>query len=101
MSKIVDSAHSYPNNNDSAQLSATRANNCKVSVFDEWSPLEEIIVGVVENARLPQPDPSVRGVDFPELPDEDIPTGQFSDRIIEETQEDLANVTTPTSNQRL
>ena len=92
MSKIVDSAHSYPNNNDSDQLSATIANNCKVSVYDEWSPLEEVIVGVVENARLPQPDPSVRGVDFPELADEDIPTGQFSDRVIEETQEDLANL---------
>lgn len=92
MSKIVDSAHSYSHNNDSAQLSATTAHNCKVSVYDEWSPLEEVIVGVVENARLPQPDPSVRGVDFPELADEEIPTGKFSDRVIEETQEDLANL---------
>ncbi|NEP07104.1 MAG: hypothetical protein F6K25_25815 [Okeania sp. SIO2G4] len=45
---------------------------------------------MLENARLPQIDPSVRGVDFPELADEDIPTGQFSDRVLEETQEDLA-----------
>ena len=84
----VKEAHKYFKYN----ADSYKANSCKVSVHDEWSPLEEIIVGVVENARLPQPDPSVRGVDFPGLADRDIPTGQFSDRVIEETQEDLENL---------
>ncbi|PMV20230.1 MULTISPECIES: inosamine-phosphate amidinotransferase 1 [unclassified Pseudomonas] len=61
-----------------------------VSVFNEWDPLEEIIVGTAINAQLPMADISVHAIDFPELKRiGDIPTGRFSKKIIEETETDL------------
>ncbi len=61
-----------------------------VSVYNEWDPLEEIIVGTAINARLPRPDISVHAVDFPELENlNDIPYGAFPAHVIEETEEDL------------
>lgn len=63
----------------------------KVSVFNEWDPLEEIIVGTALGAQLPRPDISVHAIDFPEIQNiSDIPSGPFPQRIIEETEEDLA-----------
>ncbi len=62
-----------------------------VNVFNEWDPLEEIIVGTAIGAQLPRPDISVHAIDFPELRAiADIPTGPFPKHIVEETEEDLA-----------
>jgi len=61
-----------------------------VNVYNEWDPLEEIIVGTAINARLPKPDISVHAIDFPELKSlNDIPFGAFPDYVIDETEEDL------------
>lgn len=65
----------------------------QVRVYNEWDPLEEIIVGRATNARIPCPDLGLFAVDFVKYGDytspDDIPSGQYSDRIIEETEEDL------------
>jgi N-dimethylarginine dimethylaminohydrolase len=57
---------------------------------NEWDPLEEVIVGNPLRARFPNPDPSTRLAEFPDRPLEDIPRGPFPQRVIEETEEDLA-----------
>jgi N-dimethylarginine dimethylaminohydrolase len=56
---------------------------------NEWDPLEEVIVGNVQNARFPTSDPSTRLAEFNDRPLEDLPRGPFPQRIIEETEEDL------------
>lgn len=65
----------------------------KVRVHNEWDPLEEIIVGRATNARIPCPDLGLFAVDFVKYGDyaslDDIPSGLYSDQVIEETEEDL------------
>ncbi len=66
----------------------------KVSVFNEWDPLEEIIVGRATNARIPCQDLGLFAIEFAPYGGEydsieKIPSGSFSDRVIEETEEDL------------
>jgi N-dimethylarginine dimethylaminohydrolase len=66
-----------------------------VNAFNEWDPLEEIIVGSVDGARIPRPDPGLHALEFPELADmSEIPSGPFHERIIDETAEDLDTLAT-------
>ena len=57
---------------------------------NEWDQLEEVIVGNPWNARYPTPDKSTRLAEFPERGLDEIPTGKFPEKILEETEEDLA-----------
>ncbi len=64
-----------------------------VRVHNEWDPLEEVIVGRVEGARLPAPDRGLMAIEFPELRSMDeAPRGPFPRRVVEETAEDLARL---------
>jgi N-dimethylarginine dimethylaminohydrolase len=61
-----------------------------VNGFNEWDPLEEVIVGGVHGARIPRPDLGLHALEFSDLPDmEQIPSGPFDDRVLDETAEDL------------
>lgn len=62
-----------------------------VHVHDEWAPLEEVIVGRIDGARIPTPDAGLMATEYPELtsPDE-VPSGPFPPQVMEETAEDLA-----------
>jgi N-dimethylarginine dimethylaminohydrolase len=62
-----------------------------VNVHNEWDPLEEMIVGVADNARVPSADPGLFALNYAEDEEtpEDIPTGPYDARIIEEANEDL------------
>lgn len=62
-----------------------------VDIHNEWDPLEEVIVGVVDGARVPSPDRGLFALDYCGNVDspEDIPSGPYEDRVIEETREDL------------
>jgi N-dimethylarginine dimethylaminohydrolase len=61
-----------------------------VSAFNEWDPLEEVIVGRVEGARVPRPDPGLHALEFAHLQEmREIPSGPFCRRAIDETAEDL------------
>jgi N-dimethylarginine dimethylaminohydrolase len=67
----------------------------EVGVFNEWDPLEEILVGRIEGGRIPRGDPGLRALEFPELSSSaDIPSGPFPDRVVEETAEDLDTLAT-------
>jgi N-dimethylarginine dimethylaminohydrolase len=62
----------------------------KVRVHNEWDPLEEIIVGRATNAQIACPDRGLFAVEYREYGRiENIPSGRYSDRVIEETEEDL------------
>jgi N-dimethylarginine dimethylaminohydrolase len=62
----------------------------KVRVYNEWDPLEEILVGRAGNARIPCPDPGLFALEYREYGSiQNIPSGRYSDRVIEETEEDL------------
>jgi len=61
----------------------------KVWSWNEWDPLEEVIVGNPLNARFPYPDQSTQLAEFPDRTLEEIPRGRFPQRITEEAEEDL------------
>jgi N-dimethylarginine dimethylaminohydrolase len=62
-----------------------------VSVHNEWDPLEEMIVGIADGARVPAPDRSLHAVEYAEHHDSEveIPTGPYDPWVIEEAREDL------------
>lgn len=61
---------------------------------NDWSPLQEIIVGRADNALIPYSDLSVRNFMYAKLSLEQIKkyVGKYSDRIIDETNEDLEDL---------
>ncbi|MEU7146064.1 scyllo-inosamine-4-phosphate amidinotransferase [Nocardia sp. NPDC046473] len=62
-----------------------------VSVYNEWDPLEEIIVGTAVGAQVPRIDRSVFSVEYAgkyDSPDE-VPSGPYPDRVIQETEAEL------------
>lgn len=61
-----------------------------VSVWNEWDPLEEVIVGRATNAQIARPDRGLFAVEYREYgaPDR-IPSGRYPERVIAETEEDL------------
>jgi glycine amidinotransferase len=62
-----------------------------VNVHNEWDPLEEMIVGVAEGARVPSPDRGLFALDYCAnvATQPDVPTGPYERRVIEEAGEDL------------
>lgn len=62
-----------------------------VDVHNEWDPLEEMIVGIADGARVPGPDPGLFAVDYAAnvASPEEIPTGPYGARVLEEAREDL------------
>src|SRR5947209_229830 len=64
---------------------------CLVSVHNEWDPLEEMIVGIADGAQVPVPDRGLFAVDYADnvATLEEIPSGPYDARIIEEAAEDL------------
>jgi len=61
-----------------------------VCAHNEWDPLEEVIVGRIEGARIPTPDKGLLAVEYPDLTSPaDVPTGPHSPQVVEETAEDL------------
>lgn len=62
----------------------------KVSVFNEWDPLEEVIVGRADNAQIAKCDKGLFAVEYRELglPFK-VPSGRYPQRCIDETNEDL------------
>src|SRR3954453_14764400 len=63
-----------------------------VSVHNEWDPLEEMIVGIADGARVSSPDPGLFALDYADYLDDpsEIPTAPHERQVIEEANEDLA-----------
>ena len=77
---------------DANRVPAPHASPCPVHVHNEWDPLEEIIVGVPDFAQVPSPGPDLFAIEYHEhhASPEQIPSGPYEPRVIEETREDLA-----------
>ena len=57
---------------------------------NEWGKLKKVIVGVADNARVPEIDLSVRTINYADRKDiSDISVGLYPQQVIEETNEDL------------
>lgn len=60
-----------------------------VSAYNEWDPLEEIIVGSALGARVPRPERSILSMDYYGATAETLPSGSYPADIIEQTEEEL------------
>lgn len=61
-----------------------------VHVYNEWDPLQEVIVGRAENAQIAQPDRGLFAIEYRDCGEiEAIPSGRYPHRVLEETEEDL------------
>ncbi|MCP4129977.1 MAG: inosamine-phosphate amidinotransferase 1, partial [bacterium] len=72
-----------------------------VNIHNEWDPLEEIIVGVPDNARVPIGEKGLFAIEYNEHHKkiEEIPSGPYEPKIIEETREDIAELVEVLENQ--
>ncbi len=62
----------------------------QVNVHNEWDPIEDIVIGIIDEARLPTPDKSLHAIEFSNYPSlKSIPNGPFPAKVVEETAEDL------------
>ncbi len=61
----------------------------RVWSWNEWDPLEEVIVGNPLNARFPYADRSTQLAEYPDRSLAEIPQGPFPQQIVEEAEEDL------------
>jgi hypothetical protein len=67
-----------------------------VSVHNEWDPLEEMIVGIPDNARVPIAQKDLFALEYNEHHKDmaQIPSGPYHPQVIEETREDLEALVT-------
>jgi N-dimethylarginine dimethylaminohydrolase len=57
---------------------------------NEWDPLQEVIVGIATDAKIPALDASLRTVNYADVVDIDsIPFGLYPTQVIDEANEDL------------
>lgn len=65
-----------------------------VNVHTEWDPLKEIIVGTAIDARIPCQDKGLFSLEYRTYysSQAEIPSGKYSQRIINETEEDLCTL---------
>src|SRR5579885_2910523 len=61
-----------------------------VSSYNEWDPLEEVIVGRAENAQIAMQDKSLFAVEYGDSGSiEKMPTGRYPAHVISETRDEL------------
>ena len=57
---------------------------------NEWGQLKKVVVGIADNARIPEVDASLRHINYADVTDElDIPTGKYPQIVVDEANEDL------------
>lgn len=57
---------------------------------NEWDPLKVVIVGIADDARIPDIDESLRLINYADIDDLDrIPSGNYPKQVIDEANEDL------------
>jgi scyllo-inosamine-4-phosphate amidinotransferase 1 len=72
---------------------ADTASTSLVNSYNEWDPLEEIVVGSAIGARISRADRSLHAVHFSDCTGpEEIPCGPFARDVIERTEEELASL---------
>ena len=57
---------------------------------NEWGKLKKVVVGIADNAQIPEVDASLRHINYADVEDElDIPTGKYPQIVVDEANEDL------------
>jgi N-dimethylarginine dimethylaminohydrolase len=57
---------------------------------NEWDPLKTVIVGIADDATIPQLDVSLRTINYADVSDaSSIPSGKYPNQVIDEANEDL------------
>lgn len=57
---------------------------------NEWDPLKKVVVGVADNAKIPEMDISLRTVNYADVSDvSEIPVGRYPQQVIDEANQDL------------
>jgi glycine amidinotransferase len=57
---------------------------------NEWDPLKKVIVGIADDANIPELDISLRTINYANVKDEkSIPSGKYPQQVIDEANEDL------------
>jgi glycine amidinotransferase len=57
---------------------------------NEWSQLKKVIVGIADEAKIPEIDLSMRTINYADKPDiSNIPVGNYPEQVIKEANEDL------------
>lgn len=65
-------------------------NQPPVQVYNEWDPLEEVILGTAVNFQIPEKDLSTQAVLLKNMESlDEVTTGRMPQNVIEETEEDL------------
>jgi N-dimethylarginine dimethylaminohydrolase len=60
------------------------------STQNEWSPLKKVIVGISNQAKIPEIDLSMRTINYADIEDiSNISVGNYPKQVIEEASEDL------------
>ncbi len=64
-----------------------------INSWNEWDPLESVLVGTALGARVPQVDTSLKAIAYAQLEDARfIPSGAYPQQVIEEAEEDLTEL---------
>ena len=59
-------------------------------ITNEWNNLKSVVVGIADNAKIPQRDISLRCVNYADvINEEEIPSGRYPVQVINEANEDL------------
>lgn len=62
----------------------------KVSAYNEWDPLEEVIIGRIDGARYPRMGKDMLAIESSVYPSPDVsPEGALPQHVVEETEADL------------
>lgn len=61
-----------------------------INSWNEWDPLESVLVGTARFSRVPRADRSLRAIAYAQAADEaQIPSGPYPPQVLEEAEEDL------------
>jgi glycine amidinotransferase/scyllo-inosamine-4-phosphate amidinotransferase 1 len=60
-----------------------------VESWNEWDPLETVIVGSATGARVPRDDISLRAINYADDPKQNIQVGPYPRQVVDEANEDL------------
>jgi len=63
-----------------------------VESWNEWDPLETVIVGSATGARIPRDDVSLRALNYADDPRQKISVGPYPKQVVDEANEDLAKL---------
>ena len=84
--------HNNPNAISARQENGSAQSPIRVNAHNEWDPLEEVVVGIIDNARFPRKDHVLKtdiALETNQSIHDDIEIPDIPDFVIEETREDL------------